>query len=119
MRLSYGADLDTALLELEKGIESSGLLAARYQSRWVALKLLEGDGDMLKEARAADAKTTVELEAICKKAVAHVRDTLNTSMESVITDHRYGYIRSILRDGIVSQDPARAVWLFPTSWTKC
>ena len=29
LRLSYGADLDTALLELEKGIESSGLLAAR------------------------------------------------------------------------------------------
>ena len=108
LRLSYGADLDTALLELEKGIESSGLLAARYQSRWVALKLLEGDGDMLKEARAADAKTTAELEAICKKAVAHVRDTLNTNMESVITDHRYGYIRSILRDGIVSQDPGKS-----------
>ena len=108
LRLSYGADLDTALLELEKGIESSGLLAARYQSRWVALKLLEGDGDMLKEARAADAKTTAELEAVCKKAVAHVRDTLNTNMESVITDHRYGYIRSILRDGIVSQDPGKS-----------
>ena len=58
LRLSYGADLDTALLELEKGIESSGLLAARYQS--------------------------------------------------VITDHRYGYIRSILRDGIVSQDPGKS-----------
>lgn len=107
LRLSYGPDLDAALTELETRVNESGLLAARYHPRWVALKLLEGDEEILKQARDADAATTADLEALCKKTAAHMRGTLNANMESLITDHRYGYIRSLLRDGIVRQDPGK------------
>lgn len=107
LRLSYGPDLDAALTELETRVSESGLLAARYHPRWVALKLLEGDEEILKQARDADAATTADLEALCKKTAAHMRGTLNANMESLITDHRYGYIRSLLRDGIVRQDPGK------------
>lgn len=36
-----------------------------------------------------------------------MRDTLNANMEAIITDYRYGYIRGLLRDGIVQQDPGK------------
>lgn len=107
LRLSYGPDLDAALTELETRVSESGLLAARYHPRWVALKLLEGDEEILRQARDADAAITADLEALCKKTAAHMRGTLNANMESLITDHRYGYIRSLLRDGIVRQDPGK------------
>lgn len=107
LRLSYGPDLDAALTELETRVSESGLLAARYHPRWVALKLLEGDDEILRQARSADAAITADLEALCKKTAAHMRGTLNANMESLITDHRYGYIRSLLRDGIVRQDPGK------------
>jgi Fe2+ transport system protein B len=42
-----------------------------------------------------------------KKAAAHVRSTLNANLESIITDYRYGFIRSLLRDGIVTQDAGK------------
>lgn len=107
LRLSYGPDLDMALLEMEKIIEAAGLLKGIYQPRFIAVKLLENDQDMLKEVRKADASTAGRLEAICQRVVQHVNDTFNTDTESLITDHRYGYIHSILRDGVIHRDPAR------------
>ena len=107
LRLSYGPDLDTALLEMERIIESTGLLKGVYAPRWVALKLLENDEVILREARAADAAATERLETLCRKTAAHIRDTFNTDTESIITDHRYGFIHSILRDGVMDRDPAR------------
>lgn len=107
MRISYGIELDEALLELEKRIVAANLLTDRYLPSWVALKLLEGDDVVLGEAHKADPKTTAELEALRKKTADHVRTTLNANLESLITDHRYGYIRSILRDGIFKQDPGK------------
>ncbi len=107
MRISYGAELDEALLELEKRIVAAKLLTDRYLPIWVALKLLEGDDVILNEVRKADPKTTTELEGLRKKIADHTRATLNASLESLITDHRYGYIRSILRDGVFQQDPGK------------
>lgn len=107
LRISYGPDLDSALLEMEKVIEKSGLLAKIYQPRFVAVKLLENDQDILSEARNADPETTGKLEAIYERVALHVRDTFNTDTESIITDHRYGFIHSILKDGVFDRDPAK------------
>ena len=107
LRISYGPDLDAALLEMERIIETTGLLDGVYAPRWTALKLLENDEAILHEVRKADAETAERLEAVCRKTQAHIRDTFNASAESIITDHRYGFIHSILRDGVLDRDPAR------------
>ncbi len=107
LRISYGSDIDPVLLDMEKRIEDAGLLASKYMPHWVALKMLEGDSEILSEVRAANAELAEELDAMRKKAMSHVRSTLNTNLESVITDYRYGFIRSLLRDGIITQDAGK------------
>lgn len=107
LRLSYGPDMDSALLEMEKIIEQSGLLKTVYQPRFVALKLLENDTDIMREAKKDNPEAAAKLEAISRRISIHVRDTFNTDAESIITDHRYGYIHSILKDGVIIRDPAR------------
>ena len=107
MRITYGMELDEALLELEKRVTAANLLTDRYLSSWVALKLLEGDEVIMTEVRSANAEVADELAALCRKTADHMRATLNTNLESLITDHRYGYIRSILRDGVFRQDPGK------------
>lgn len=107
LRLSYGPDLDTALLELEQIIERAGLLDGVYAPRWLALKLLENDDAILREVRGADAEAAARLEAVCRRTAAHIHDTFNVGTESIITDHRYGFIHSILRDGVLDRDPER------------
>lgn len=107
LRISYGSDIDPVLLDMEKIIEDNGLLTKKYMPHWVALKIIEGDSEILSEVRAANAALTEELEGMRKKAAAHVRSTLNANLESIITDYRYGFIRSLLRDGIVTQDAGK------------
>ncbi len=107
LRISYGPDLDTALLELEKIIESRSGLDTKYAPRWLALKLLENDPEIIAEVRRLEPEAFPSLEAICKKCQAHIRDTFQASTESIITDHRYGFIHSVLRDGVFVQDPEK------------
>ena len=107
LRISYGSDIDPVLLDMEKRIEDTGLLARKYMPHWVALKMLEADSEILSEVRAANAELFEELDAMRKKTISHVRSTLNTNLESIITDYRYGFIRSLLRDGIVTQDAGK------------
>ncbi|MBO4335885.1 MAG: ferrous iron transport protein B [Desulfovibrio sp.] len=107
LRLRYGSDVDPALQEMEAIASKAKLLAGKYHPYYVALKLMERDVDMQNDAKKADAATTAKLQAIADKALEHVRSTLGTNMESVITDHRYGFIRGALGDGVLSQDPAK------------
>lgn len=107
LRISYGPDLDTALLEMEKLIESTHILENIYQPRFLALKFLENDPDVLKEAQKDNPETFAKLEQIRARVASHVRDTFNSSIESIITDHRFGYIHSILKDGVIIQDPGK------------
>ena len=107
LRLSYGSDVDPALKKMEDIASQAKLLAGKYHPYYVALKLMERDVDMLEEAKAADAATTAKLQAIADQTFEHVRSTLGTNMESVITDHRYGFIRGALGDGVLTQDPTK------------
>lgn len=105
LRLSYGTDVDPALKTMEEKIAAAKLLTDRYHPYYVALKLMERDTDMLQEVKATDARLAVELQKICDQVYDHIRSTLGSTMESVITDHRYGFIRSVLADGVLTQDP--------------
>ncbi len=107
LRISYGPDIDTALLEMEKLIENSHLLEGKYQPRFLALKILDNDSDVIQEIKNENQEIGAKLEAIRARVALHVKDTFNTSVESIITDHRFGYIHSILKDGIIIQDPGK------------
>ncbi|MEG2140947.1 MAG: ferrous iron transport protein B, partial [Bilophila sp.] len=101
LHISYGSDLDPVLTRMEKAIADAGLLAPEYPARWVAIKLLELDEEMLTRSRAANAELTARLEREVDEVTAHLRDTLDTWPEAVIADYRYGFISSLLRDGVL------------------
>jgi ferrous iron transport protein B len=107
--ISYGADVDQALLDMEAEIRGKNFLTSICRPRWVALKYLEND----EQIRALGQKTNPALSAKLEKTAAdlseHLQDTLGTYPEAVIADHRYGYIKSIVKKGVVSfnQDQSR------------
>ncbi|SHG34446.1 ferrous iron transport protein B [Desulfacinum infernum DSM 9756] len=103
LRLSYGADIDPALQDMERLIVEKGLLTDLYPARWTALKILEEDEQVLGKAREADPALTDELLAQAAKVTQHIQKTLDSYPEAIIADHRYGYISGLLREGIVEQ----------------
>jgi ferrous iron transport protein B len=100
--LSYGEDVDAVLLEMIPAIEEAGFLSDLYPARWTALKYLESDAQILAKGRQADVAIAGRFEEMTRKLSDHLRQTMDTNPEAIIADHRYGYIRSILCQGVIA-----------------
>ena len=104
LEISYGEDLDSALAEMEPLICKAKFLAPTYPARWVALKYLEADKQILEKGRAADPVVAQKLEKIARRVTNHIHNTMDTYPEALIADHRYGYIHAIMKQGIMKRD---------------
>ena len=107
--ISYGEDLDGALGNMTAKIEAAGFLTDVYRARWTAMKYLEKDEKVIAAGRQAGPELSAALEKISEKAADHLQRTLDTFPEAMIADYRYGYIRSLVRQGVIqtSGDPSR------------
>ncbi|BBO86369.1 ferrous iron transport protein B [Desulfosarcina ovata subsp. sediminis] len=103
LRVSYGRDLETAIQEMEPLISENAFLTAFYPTRWIALKYLENDAQILEKGRSTDRAVSDQLEAVTRKVSAHIEETLETYPEAMIADHRYGFISSLLKQGILKE----------------
>lgn len=107
LRISYGNDLDETLDKMQHLIESSKFLEGRYPSRWIGLKYLENDTEILAQGEAAP-HIHSQLREMVRAVAEHCRQTLNMEPESLIADYRYGFITSLLKDGIVNRSNQQA-----------
>ena len=101
--ISYGDDLDRALLEMEEVIEATGFLADVYHARWIALKYLEKDSQILALGKRENPTIAERLEKIAGKVSAHLKKTVETDPEAMISDYRYGYISAIIKQGVIQR----------------
>ena len=101
LNISYGKDVDQALIEMEKVITDSGFLTDTYAARWIALKYLENDEQIQSLGRNVDPDLSQKLEDQVDILTDHLRSTMDIYPEAVIADHRYGFIKSILQQGVI------------------
>jgi ferrous iron transport protein B len=98
--LSYGPDVDRTLLAMQARIEADRFLTDRFPARWLALKYIEGDEEVMRLGRASG-PTADELEAMAGRLARHIRETAGTYAEAVVSDYRYGFIATLLRRGVL------------------
>ncbi len=106
LEISYGAELDLVLDDMTKIIQEQQFMADRYPARWIALKYLENDAEIIRYGR-LNGKTAEKLESIAERTKEHCMKTLKVSPEAIIADYRYGLINSILKQNIVIQEKTR------------
>jgi ferrous iron transport protein B len=102
--LSYGEDVDRVLDRMAAMIEKAAFMQGYGPSRWVALKYLENDTAIRKLGHKESPTIAASLEKICTDLDNHIRRTADTYTEVLIADQRYGYIRSLLRQGVLTFD---------------
>ena len=98
LNISYGADLDPVLKEMQELIESESFLTEKVPSRWTGIKYLERDEDVVIKGRMTNTALSDKLEAMAREVSAHTEKTLNAKPDAIIADYRYGYIASIIKD---------------------
>jgi len=107
LEISYGPDVDPALIDMTKLITEGRLFTERQPARWTAIKYIEGDEQVVAEGRKASPELSKELEAMVAKLAEHCQKTLNTHPDAIIADYRYGYIASVLKQGVLERDTLR------------
>ena len=96
IHINYGEDVEKAIRELQDLIWKNGDIVARYSSRYLAIKLLEGDkttADICQEC-----ENYAEIEELAQKEAARIEKDYGDRVETVIADARYGFISGALHE---------------------
>ena len=100
--ISYGDDLDETIMNLMSIIEDNGFLQDTYPSRFTAIKYLENDDQIMNRGKKTNQSIAATLESLVSQVSDHLVKTMDVFPEAIIADHRYGYIKSIIRQGVLT-----------------
>jgi len=93
--LHYGTEIEEQLARVEAIVRTKeGDLADKYGSRWVALKLIEQDDEVVGKIQHQEV-----LDAAAK-SVAYLRNIFRDEPEIVLADRRYGFISGACQETI-------------------
>jgi len=102
--ISYGEDLDAVIMEMITLISERNFLTDTYPPRFTAIKYLEHDDQILQKGQQEESATASHLEEKVTQVSDHLLKTMDAYPEAIIADHRYGFIKSILRQGVQTHD---------------
>ena len=100
--ISYGDDLDETIINLVAEIEGEGFLTDTYPPRYTAIKYLENDDQIMARGREINPTAAERIEALVSQVSVHLVKTMDVFPEAIIADHRYGFIKSIIRQGVLT-----------------
>jgi ferrous iron transport protein B len=100
--ISYGDDLDETIMNLMAEIELNGFLTDTYPPRFTAIKYLENDDQILARGRKINPAVAAKIESLVGQVSGHLVKTMDVFPEAIIADHRYGFIKSIIRQGVLT-----------------
>jgi ferrous iron transport protein B len=93
-RVKYGGEIEDELEKLQKILAAEPNALTADKSRWLAVKLLEQDGDILNQF------SSPQLNDAVQAGVKHLRGIFGEEPETIIADRRYGFISGACQETI-------------------
>ncbi len=104
--IEYGKDIEPKVAELEAHIRKHAKkLAEKYGARWLAVKLIEKDVEIIDKIKRAD---TDIYDAHLERFIENASEIYGDDVEIEIADKRYGFINGILKK-TVSREPVSRI----------
>lgn len=97
-KLDYGGKIEREITKLIAAFEELKFDTGRYSQRWLAIKLLEADADIL--TRVQDMPNGEQVIALARQGAEHVTSMLGDDVDLLTADRRYGYINGIVRQAL-------------------
>ncbi len=97
-QIDYGRELEEEISRLEGLLQEHGILQSRFDTRWLALKLLENDKELM-------ARVESENPLVCREAgkgALRIEDRLGETAETAIAGARYGFISGACQEAVRS-----------------
>jgi len=99
--ISYGPHVNDVLVELVELLEKNGVSSSGYPLRWAAIKMLEGDVEILKLVTAGLSEGAAStLRGAVARATRHISTATGADVENVISEGRSGYVEGALKESM-------------------
>jgi len=97
-RLDYGGKLEREIANMTEAFAEHKLDTGHYPSRWLAIKLLEADADILEHVRTLpNGGAVIEL---ARQSSEKLKSWLGDDVDMLVADRRYGFINGIVRQAL-------------------
>lgn len=97
-RINYGDVLEKEISKLERAIADSEGLRINRNYRWLAIKLLEEDAEMLAEFEKTEAGR--KILALKVESYAYLSDRYGEDVDTLFADKRYGWIHGLVKETV-------------------
>jgi len=92
--IPYGQEIETELEKIRHSLAGHTELTASCDSRWVALKLLEGDTEILSGIKNPDILAQIQASQ------THIKGIFGDTADILIADRRYGFISGACQEAV-------------------
>ncbi len=97
--LDYGSEIEAKIKEITGALAT--LAAVKYPLRWLAIKLLENDQDVINSIKIVPGGT--EVLATAENARAELKTVYSDELELVIAEARYRFVGMVCQEAIANQ----------------
>ncbi len=97
-KLDYGNKLEGEIADLIEAFERHDFAPGRYPRRWLAIKLLETDAEIL--SRVQSMPNGQKIAALARQAAERLKAALGDDIDMLIADRRYGFINGVVRQSL-------------------
>ena len=97
-RLDYGGKIEREITRLLAAFTEMEFDTGRYSPRWLALRLLERDPDIIEDVQHMEGGA--KLVALADERARHVESMLGDEFDFLTADRRYGYINGVVRQSL-------------------
>ncbi|MCL5124667.1 MAG: ferrous iron transport protein B [Deltaproteobacteria bacterium] len=97
-RLTYGSEVEEELCKIDCILSQSFRSPGVANSRWLSVKLLEGDTEIIKKIDSLEQRAKI-IEQV-DKSRAHLNNIFGDSPEIVLADARYGFISGAIKQTV-------------------
>ncbi len=99
--IHYGQEIDTEIAKIEGLVKNNDGLVEKYNTRWLAVKLLENDKEVLEKTHSE------EIISAIKEAAGNIEKIFGDHPEIIIADRRYGFISGACQETVKNSVEAR------------
>lgn len=97
-KLDYGSKIEREIEKLIAAFDELNFETGKYPRRWLAIKLLESDADIL--SRVQNMRDGAKVIALAQLGAEHLKAMLGDDVDLLTADRRYGYINGVVRQAL-------------------
>ena len=94
--INHGHEIEDGIANIQVYLKGNDLLRLRYSTRWLALKLLEGDKEAWQVVDALPEASKIREASVM--AVRRIKEETGDDSETAIMDAKYGFLRGALQE---------------------